>query len=102
VALTSAVRAPGVVTDIPYHPIGRLAAVVAGRLFLAIHNRNNSQKPADHDWAGSANITLKSKLLTKGIGVLQADQWLANMSHGVFPSGIGGMRSRSAIGSPAS
>src|SRR5262249_33890687 len=36
------------------------------------------------------------------IGLSLFDQWLASMSHGVFPSGIGGMRSRSAIGSPAS
>ena len=30
-----------------------------------------------------------------------SDQWLASMSQGVLPSGSGGMRSRSAIGSPA-
>jgi hypothetical protein len=32
----------------------------------------------------------------------EGGQWLANMSQGVLPSGSGGMRSRSAIASPAS
>ena len=36
------------------------------------------------------------------VGLSLFDQWLASMSHGVLPSGIGGMRSRFAIGSPAS